>query len=107
MGHRVTVTGRDRRRLDEFAAGLGQPERLDAVVANAAIGAAGDLADGDPAELINPGRVATPFWDPYGGPPEGALLTAEAVADTIAWAIGQPPGVDVNTVTVRPVGAPF
>jgi NADP-dependent 3-hydroxy acid dehydrogenase YdfG len=207
IGHRVAVTGRDRGRLDRFAAGLGRPAgllaypadtsdydavrsavegtigecgRLDAVVANAAFASAGDLADGDPAEwremvlvnvlgpalliraalpalrrargrivlvgsviglghsrgnlygatkwaltglaentrlmvagdgigvtLINPGRVATPFWDRHGGPPDGPILTADAVASTIVWAISQPPDVDVNTLTVRPVGAAY
>jgi NADP-dependent 3-hydroxy acid dehydrogenase YdfG len=34
------------------------------------------------------------------------MLTAGQVAEAIAWAIGQPPGVDVNTVTMRPLGQP-
>jgi NADP-dependent 3-hydroxy acid dehydrogenase YdfG len=63
--------------------------------------------DGIGVTLINPGRVATPFWDRHGGPPDGAILTADAVAATIVWAIGQPPDVDVNTLTVRPVGASY
>lgn len=63
--------------------------------------------DGVGVTLINPGRVATPFWDRRGGPPDGAILTADAVASTIAWAISQPSDVDVNTLTVRPVGASF
>lgn len=31
-------------------------------------------------------------------------MTAENVADAITWALGQPAGVDVNTVVVRPIG---
>jgi NADP-dependent 3-hydroxy acid dehydrogenase YdfG len=61
--------------------------------------------DGIGVTLINPGRVETPFWDRHGGLPEGSFLTAEQVADSVTWAIGQPDGVDVSTVTVRPVGA--
>jgi NADP-dependent 3-hydroxy acid dehydrogenase YdfG len=51
--------------------------------------------------LIAPGRVDTPFWDPAGGTPPGGL-SPENIADTIAWAISQPPGVDVSTVVIRP-----
>ncbi|MFI9615017.1 SDR family oxidoreductase [Streptomyces sp. NPDC052023] len=56
--------------------------------------------------LIAPGRVETPFWDDFGGLPPGRLLTAGQIADSVVWAIGQPEGVDVNTVVVRPVGQP-
>jgi len=35
------------------------------------------------------------------------MLTADQLASTIAWAISQPEGVDVNTVTIRPIGAPI
>jgi NADP-dependent 3-hydroxy acid dehydrogenase YdfG len=83
LGHRVAVTGR------------GRPDRFAAA------------GDGVVVTLINPGRVATPFWDRHGGRPDGAILSADAVASTIAWAISQPSGVDVNTLTVRPVGASF
>jgi NADP-dependent 3-hydroxy acid dehydrogenase YdfG len=62
--------------------------------------------DGVGVTLINPGRVETPFWDPHGGVPDCELLTADQVAEAIAWALSQPAGVDVNTVTVRPVGQP-
>ncbi|MFF1450053.1 SDR family oxidoreductase [Streptomyces sp. NPDC058274] len=54
--------------------------------------------------LISPGRVETPFWDTYGSLPPGHLLTADQLADSIVWAIGQPSGVDVNTVVIRPIG---
>jgi NADP-dependent 3-hydroxy acid dehydrogenase YdfG len=56
--------------------------------------------------LISPGRVETPFWDSYGSLPPGHLLTADQLAESIVWAIGQPEGVDVNTVVVRPLGQP-
>ena len=56
--------------------------------------------------LVSPGRVETPFWDSYGSLPPGQLLTADQLADSIVWAVGQPPGVDVNTVVVRPIGQP-
>ena len=205
QGHRVAVTGRDCNRLARLWSELGEPAglltlaadasdydavqravestvrefgRLDAVVANAGVGAVGNLADGDPAEwremiltnvlgpallikaalpalkatrgrivligsiagliysegnlygaakwavtalaentrlmvtgdgigvtLIAPGRVQTPFWDVHGGPPDGAILTADQLASAIAWTISQPANVDVNTVTIRPVGS--
>ncbi|WP_019633511.1 SDR family oxidoreductase [Actinomadura atramentaria] len=53
---------------------------------------------------IAPGRVDTDFWAPYGGVPDGVGLTAEQIADAVAWAIEQPANVDVNTVTIRPIG---
>src|SRR5262249_20141050 len=64
-------------------------------------------AEGIGVTLIAPGRVETPFWDNRSeGLPPGHLLTADQLADTIAWAINQPPGVDINTVIVRPIGQP-
>lgn len=63
-------------------------------------------ADGVGVTLIAPGRVETPFWDSVGSLPDGHLLTADQVAASIVWAIGQPPGVDINTVVVRPTGQP-
>jgi NADP-dependent 3-hydroxy acid dehydrogenase YdfG len=56
--------------------------------------------------LVAPGRTETPFWDSYGSLPPGHLLTADQIADSVVWAVGQPEGVDVNTVVVRPVGQP-
>lgn len=64
------------------------------------------LDDGIGVTLINPGRIDTPFWEPHGGLPEGNVLTAAELAESIVWALSQPPGVDVNTVTVRPLGQP-
>lgn len=57
--------------------------------------------------LINPGAVATSFWGGEGGLPDRPMLTAAQVASAIVWAIGQPAGVDVNTLTIRPAGAPI
>lgn len=56
--------------------------------------------------LIAPGRADTDFWEVLGGRPEGLMLTAEQVAESIVWAICQPSGVDVNTVAIRPIGQP-
>jgi NADP-dependent 3-hydroxy acid dehydrogenase YdfG len=63
--------------------------------------------DGVGVTLISPGRIETPFWDRHGGPPEGPILSADQLADSIVWAIGQPAGVDINTLTVRPIGAAY
>lgn len=63
--------------------------------------------DGVGVTLIAPGRVETAFWDAGGGAGgQYPYLTAEHVADSIVWALRQPPGVDVNTVVIRPVGQP-
>jgi NADP-dependent 3-hydroxy acid dehydrogenase YdfG len=57
--------------------------------------------------LVAPGRTQTPFWDSRpAGRQVGPLLSAEDVGRAIAWTLAQPPGVDVNTVVVRPVGQP-
>jgi NADP-dependent 3-hydroxy acid dehydrogenase YdfG len=48
--------------------------------------------------LVEPGMVATPFFDTV---PMGAL-EADDVARTIMFAIEQPPHVDVNEILVRP-----
>jgi NADP-dependent 3-hydroxy acid dehydrogenase YdfG len=60
--------------------------------------------DGIGVTLVAPGRTDSAFWDGVGGPPDGSLLTPGQVAESIVWAIGQPSGVDVNTLVVRPVG---
>ncbi|MGH3854134.1 MAG: SDR family oxidoreductase [Pseudonocardiaceae bacterium] len=56
--------------------------------------------------LLAPGRVDTPFWDSHDDarPSEGPVLTAEDIARSVVWVLGQPAGVDVNTLVVRPVG---
>ncbi|WP_132114671.1 SDR family oxidoreductase [Actinocrispum wychmicini] len=205
-GHRVTVTGRGKQRLDQFAAELGTPDlltlvgdaadwdavsaavetaverfgQLDAVVANAGFATFDTIADGDPeawrdmvltnvlgpalliraalpalkrtrgrivligsvagvvyspgniygatkwavtglaentrrmvtddgvgVTLVNPGATETNFFDADGGPPDRAMMTADHIADAIVWAISQPTGVDVNTLTVRPIPSPL
>jgi NADP-dependent 3-hydroxy acid dehydrogenase YdfG len=62
--------------------------------------------DGVGVTLVSPGRTETPFWDEFGGLPDGLLLSADQVADSIVFALGQPSGVDVNTIIVRPIGQP-
>jgi NADP-dependent 3-hydroxy acid dehydrogenase YdfG len=57
--------------------------------------------------LINPGATETNFFDADGGPPNRAMLSADHIADAIVWAINQPAGVDINTLTVRPVSSPL
>jgi NADP-dependent 3-hydroxy acid dehydrogenase YdfG len=51
--------------------------------------------------LIAPGVVDTDFY-PNGAP--AIQLSADAVAETIIWALNQPEGVDINTIVVRPIG---
>ncbi|RFU41739.1 SDR family NAD(P)-dependent oxidoreductase, partial [Actinomadura logoneensis] len=55
--------------------------------------------------LIAPGRVDSAFWDPAGGTPPGPSLTTGHIADTVAWVTGQPDGVDVASIVIRPVTA--
>lgn len=94
------------------AAGLvHSPGNLYGVTKWAMTGLAGNTrmmvtGDGIRVTLIAPGRVDTEFWAPAGGTPPGGSLTAEQIADSIAWAIEQPPSVDVNTVVLRPMGLP-
>ena len=64
-------------------------------------------SDGVGVTLINPGATETNFFDADGGPPDRAMLTADHIADSIVWAINQPSGVDINTLTIRPVGSPL
>jgi len=57
--------------------------------------------------LVNPGATETNFFDADGGPPDRDMITAEQLAASIVWAITQPPGVDVNTLTIRPSRSPL
>ena len=50
--------------------------------------------------LIEPGMVATPFFDNM---PSGALQ-ADDIARAVMWSVAQPSHVDVNEVLIRPVG---
>ncbi len=54
--------------------------------------------------LVNPGVIDTPFWESGSTPP--FALAPEHVAESIRFAIEQPPGVDLNTLTIRPIGQP-
>jgi NADP-dependent 3-hydroxy acid dehydrogenase YdfG len=49
--------------------------------------------------LIEPGMVATPFFDTI--PREGALEAAD-IARVVMFSVAQPPHVDVNEVLIRP-----
>jgi short-subunit dehydrogenase len=53
--------------------------------------------------LVNPGITDTAFWQ--GGVPPFAM-SPEPVAEAICFALGQPADVDLNTLTIRPVGQP-
>lgn len=63
-------------------------------------------SDGVGVTLVSPGRTETPFWDGFGALPDGLLLSADQVADSIVFALDQPSGVDVNTIIIRPIGQP-
>jgi NADP-dependent 3-hydroxy acid dehydrogenase YdfG len=54
--------------------------------------------------LVNPGMIDTPFWQGADVPP--FALSPEPVAEAIRFALDQPAGVDLNTLTVRPMGQP-
>lgn len=64
-------------------------------------------ADGVGVTLVNPGATATNFFDADGGLPDREMMTADELASSIVWAINQPSGVDINTMTIRPVGSPL
>jgi NADP-dependent 3-hydroxy acid dehydrogenase YdfG len=51
--------------------------------------------------LLAPGRVDSPFWP---GGASGPALSVEDIAGSIEWVLAQPPGIEVNTVIVRPSG---
>jgi NADP-dependent 3-hydroxy acid dehydrogenase YdfG len=53
--------------------------------------------------LVNPGMIDTPFWQ-AGSPP--FAMRPEPIANAICFALDQPAGVDLNTVTIRPIGQP-
>jgi NADP-dependent 3-hydroxy acid dehydrogenase YdfG len=50
--------------------------------------------------LIEPGMVDTPFFESRPGPERA--LRAEDIARAVIYALGQPEGVDVNEVLIRP-----
>jgi NADP-dependent 3-hydroxy acid dehydrogenase YdfG len=49
--------------------------------------------------LIEPGMVDTPFFE---NRPQGALGD-EDIANAVVYALGQPEGVDVNEILIRPI----
>jgi NADP-dependent 3-hydroxy acid dehydrogenase YdfG len=49
----------------------------------------------------------TNFFDAGGGPPDRAMMSADQIANAIMFAINQPHGVDVNTMTIRPQPSPL
>ncbi len=51
--------------------------------------------------LIEPGVVATPFWDNGKGPLDQPL-EEDDVARAVLWALDQPPHVDINEILMRP-----
>ena len=53
--------------------------------------------------VVNPGMIDTPFW--RGVVPPFAM-GPEPVAEAICFALDQPSGVDLNTLTIRPIGQP-
>lgn len=53
--------------------------------------------------LINPGMIDTAFWRGKAAP---FAMAPEPVAEAIGFALDQPGGVDVNTITLRPIGQP-
>lgn len=53
--------------------------------------------------LVNPGITDTAFWQ---GAAPALAISADAVADAIVFALDQAAGVDLNTVTIRPIGQP-
>ncbi|MGC0380252.1 SDR family oxidoreductase [Streptomyces sp. SAI-129] len=54
--------------------------------------------------LVNPGMIDTPFWQGADVPP--FALSPQPIAEAICFALDQPAGVDLNTLTIRPVGQP-
>ncbi|MFG2961315.1 SDR family oxidoreductase [Streptomyces sp. NPDC048291] len=54
--------------------------------------------------LVNPGMIDTPFWQ--GASVPAFALPPQPIAEAICFALGQPAGVDLNTLTVRPIGQP-
>jgi NADP-dependent 3-hydroxy acid dehydrogenase YdfG len=55
--------------------------------------------------LVNPGMTDTPFWPGDSAP--SFALPPESVAEAICFALDQPAGVDLNTLTIRPIGQPI
>lgn len=54
--------------------------------------------------LVNPGMIDTPFWQGAAVPP--FALSPQPIAEAVRFALDQPAGVDLNTLTIRPIGQP-
>jgi NADP-dependent 3-hydroxy acid dehydrogenase YdfG len=54
--------------------------------------------------LVNPGMIDTPFWQGGSTPP--FAMPPGPIAEAICFALDQPAGVDLNTMTIRPMGQP-
>jgi len=54
--------------------------------------------------LVNPGMIDTPFWQDAGVP--SFALLPQPIAEAICFVLDQPAGVDLNTLTIRPMGQP-
>ncbi|WP_067690793.1 SDR family oxidoreductase [Nocardia jejuensis] len=58
--------------------------------------------------LVAPGRVDTSFWDSRpDGVPDGPIMTPENIATSIVFALSQPPGIEINSLVIRPSGQLF
>ncbi|MGW0085387.1 SDR family oxidoreductase [Streptomyces sp. NPDC003393] len=53
--------------------------------------------------LVSPGMIDTAFWQ--GNVPPIAM-PPQPIAEAICFALDQPAGVDLNTLTIRPIGQP-
>ncbi len=57
--------------------------------------------------LLEPAATDTPIWDPHdpdnrdGLPPRNAMLSPDAIANAVHYAITRPPGVQISTVPVQ------
>ncbi|MFI6215312.1 SDR family oxidoreductase [Nocardia brasiliensis] len=53
--------------------------------------------------VVHPGMIDTAFWH---GQAPAIAMSPDSVAEAICFALDQPVGVDLNTVTIRPIGQP-
>jgi NADP-dependent 3-hydroxy acid dehydrogenase YdfG len=60
-----------------------------------------------PGAVDTPGRRQSPGKDSVHHFPNDQAISADQLAEAIAWAIEQPSRVDINTVIVRPRGQPY
>lgn len=60
-----------------------------------------------PGAVDTPGRRSNPDKNSPDHFPDDRAVSADQIAEAIAWAIEQPGRVDVNTIVVRPRGQPY